>query len=774
MSFIKIDNNNFEHVSLNVKPSVSFISSSVGGSVSGSSYVAPVRSKCLKEIYPNTNDPEVKVNSPDVALTTLQSNTMSYGLANSYLSSVNNANKIEKFTKVIDIFRIDQPIDFNKNKVVKNVVKNVMMKSHQHRYDNCNFSYSNYNTLNFFTSATIPTGSALIYPNKEVGGKGVYDLPPEFSVNFWINPRYSEKDVYHAGTILHMSSSIAISIVSGSDRDKFNEINNFKILVQLSQSEDTPPSSGSLNNLSTNYPNDLIFTSSHFLTKNNWHHVCVQWGEKYNNSYGSIIIDEKESSFYVPSSSVSANANNTAAGIVVGNFYDGTVNNLTYLLNSDIATQQGFTSMIPVGALPVGFPVNRSNTFSHPLQAEIHELKIYNKTLNTKSNVESEFQIQKRKGPSNFNNLIFYVPPFFYPETTTREVLNTPFQNITSTTDDPINVGFSFGLNGKLINLENFTREFVVGQQPRLLGLFPEIITSTTQNTTVDEFIYNTGSHKKRNMTILPNDNGLFSPSYYALSSSPMSQSAKFFSSGDNTLGAADYEIISLETLIPTASLFPGLTQATGSIFTQILSQSANNPGVNKGQTLTIAQRTKDVSSNEVTIFDISNLYYGNRIHPGSFTLYEKDLTGSDGKIKITLKDNKRGSLYRADSLTKHAEWNNVGTILYDEGIAMIKSPHLLYFNRDETNVSFKGEQNIHTMILNVPAYRELFTSSSNPTWVSLPPNNGVNDENLNSLYITTVNIHDDNFNIIMKANFAQPIMKTEEDEFIIRLKEDF
>jgi len=25
-----------------------------------------------------------------------------------------------------------------------------------------------------------------------------------------------------------------------------------------------------------------------------------------------------------------------------------------------------------------------------------------------------------------------------------------------------------------------------------------------------------------------------------------------------------------------------------------------------------------------------------------------------------------------------------------------------------------------------------------------------------------------------MKANFAQPIFKTEEDEFIIRLKEDF
>ena len=104
----------------------------------------------------------------------------------------------------------------------------------------------------------------------------------------------------------------------------------------------------------------------------------------------------------------------------------------------------------------------------------------------------------------------------------------------------------------------------------------------------------------------------------------------------------------------------------------------------------------------------------------------------------------------------------------------MVKSPHLLYLNKNETDVSFRGEQNIHTMILNVPAYKEMFTSSSNPTWQALPPTNAVNDEDLKSLYITTVNIHDDNFNIIMKANFAQPIIKTEEDEFIIRLKEDF
>ena len=96
------------------------------------------------------------------------------------------------------------------------------------------------------------------------------------------------------------------------------------------------------------------------------------------------------------------------------------------------------------------------------------------------------------------------------------------------------------------------------------------------------------------------------------------------------------------------------------------------------------------------------------------------------------------------------------------------------YFNKDETNITFKGEQNIHTMILNIPADKGEFNSSSNPTYVDVSPSNNANDRDIQSFYITAVNIHDDNFNIIMKAHFSQPILKTEDDEFIVRLKQDF
>jgi hypothetical protein len=97
-----------------------------------------------------------------------------------------------------------------------------------------------------------------------------------------------------------------------------------------------------------------------------------------------------------------------------------------------------------------------------------------------------------------------------------------------------------------------------------------------------------------------------------------------------------------------------------------------------------------------------------------------------------------------------------------------------MYFCKDRLEINFKGEQNIHTMMIDVPAEKRMFNSSSNNTFISNPVSTASNDKNSKSIYITGINIHDDNFNIIMKAHFSQPILKTEDDEFVIRLKQDF
>jgi len=775
MAFVKIDNNNFERVTLNLKPETHFISSSIGMGVTGSSYVSPFRSHTLKQeiVYREQEDDNGNIelvvdteSSPKNILSELLANkdNLNEKLKN-YMNSVNASSEIIKNTKTIDIFRFDQPVNLNKNRTIKNITRKVLMPHHKHRYDNCEFSYGNYHALNFFSSNNIPTGSALLYPNIN----DAYDLTDNFSINFWINPRRSDSGDYKPGTVLHLSSSFAISIISGSKKDQNNGADNFKILVQFSQSADIPPSQINPSSPAGSYPNDLIFTSSHFLNKNHWHHVCVQWGKDYNNRYGSIFVDDLETKFYINSSSLSSHTDLSPAALVVGNYFDASNSTIGSFLNSGSAENEGFLPMVD-GV--VSDPPLREHMLSHPLNGEVHEIKIYNKVLRTvSSDFNDERETAKLYGPENLNNLTFYVPPFFYPKTRVRQVLLTPFQKTADTTDDPFNVSFSFGVNGKMINLENFTREFVLGNNPRHLGLVPETINTTVQNITADQYVYSSGSIVKRNMTILPNDNGLFTPNYFVLSNSEMSSSEKW---NVEKGGFPNYSLISLENLILTSSLFKGLVATQGEIFKQIAGSSPENPGVAPGSVLTIAQRTRDVSSNEIMIADISNLYYGNRIHPGSFKLVDSNLTGSEQKIKITLRDNKRGSLYRADALTKHATWNNVGNIFYDEGIVLVKSPHLFYLSKDKLDVNFKGEQNLHTMILNIPVYPEMFNSSSNPTYQNISPTNGANNEELSTKYITTVNIHDDNLNIIMKANFSQPIFKTEEDEFIIRLKEDF
>ena len=53
------------------------------------------------------------------------------------------------------------------------------------------------------------------------------------------------------------------------------------------------------------------------------------------------------------------------------------------------------------------------------------------------------------------DDMIFYLPVYFYPSSSQRDVLVTPFQKIVSTTNDPFNVQYSFGVGGKMINLEN-------------------------------------------------------------------------------------------------------------------------------------------------------------------------------------------------------------------------------------------------------------------------------------------------------------------------------
>jgi hypothetical protein len=204
------------------------------------------------------------------------------------------------------------------------------------------------------------------------------------------------------------------------------------------------------------------------------------------------------------------------------------------------------------------------------------------------------------------------------------------------------------------------------------------------------------------------------------------------------------------------------------------ISASSYDPGVQAGAPLAIYNRTLDDSSNQVTFFNISNLFYGDRITPGSFSITDKSLSGSNGHINITLKDDSYGNLYRCNSLTSASTWNSVGNIYYNEGVVVIKSPHLYFFGKEQFEISFKGEHKVHVMNISVIADRNHINSSSNPNWKQLPYSTAPADPDKDFVYITSVNYHDENYNVIAKAQLAQPVMKKYVSKLMIRNKIDF
>ena len=202
---------------------------------------------------------------------------------------------------------------------------------------------------------------------------------------------------------------------------------------------------------------------------------------------------------------------------------------------------------------------------------------------------------------------------------------------------------------------------------------------------------------------------------------------------------------------------------------------SINDPFIRDNEpALYMFQLYGDESSNEVVMFNIPQIMYGNRVEPKTLVLSETALTGTGGKVNITLKDDGYGSLYRADAATALAKNASVGNIFYDHGIVVVKTPHLPYFGSGSFSTSFKGSQNTHVREIMALAPKNLVNSSSNPSYLKLIPSDSANEISDEFVYVTTVTLHDENLNVIGRANLSQPLKKRPTDEFMFKLKLDY
>jgi hypothetical protein len=815
MSIFKIQEGRQENFTLEVNPSREFSSSSSG--ITGSIFVYPRRSEFEKESeslspfnatqFNDDNLSAILQNAVSGARNPLVTNIG--GQMGAYLDAVNGQSRSARKFQSQSILRFEPSFTFTSDTLRKNVIRQTLFPFYRSTYADLQWGYTNYHCLNFFTASSVPSNSAILYPNSasysagNAFASGAYTLSGAFTFDFYINPKYTtdtEANEFKAGTIFHLSSSYAVSLVTGSSNAPDGRPNGYRVMLQLSHSADVTPSSIDLSiaNNSRVVPNDLTFLSSdNSLYRNRWHHVAIRWGtNNIAQGSGSFFIDGIEKgSFNVPSASVAPAAFAGTQGdpdvLVIGNYYnspnDAASNNLLagYFAktgNSGPAYRDGLMPMF-VDAGASLYDYGPTGSLDHPLNAEVHDLKIYDIYRSTNQILSSGLA-----GPRDLANLKFYVPPYFTKESPVRKVqagntgneggvMQTPFFGIDSSTDDPFNVALSFGVGGHNINAENFGRDLATGIYPRWLGLTGSTITTTSELLSCNQFLYATSSVRKRNLTILPCDNGKFVPNFSLLASGAFSLipvSGSITANYTNDLGVLDYSLITLNDLIPTSTLRPGLIAQSGSIFDSIAGASPDNLGVDPGEVLTIFQRTRDNSSNEISFFDMSNLYYGNAIKSGSFSIADSAISGSGDKVSITLRDNGNGGLYRADCLSKQATWNNVGNIIYEEGIIVVKSPNIPFFGKDQFTTSFKGSQNIHTLTFSVVAPGGMLNSSSNPQYKPLSASLNANDKNSEFVYIDGINFHDENLNVIMKTKFAQPIVKRHTDKIMFKPKLDF
>tara|TARA_Y100000310_G_scaffold274643_1_gene290747 strand:+ start:533 stop:2971 length:2439 start_codon:yes stop_codon:yes gene_type:complete len=812
MAIIRLTDDNFERFELVANPVKTFSSSSLG--ITGSVSLFADASPSMKDIEPSFAQASGKFN--DSQLSSVLDDIIASASAtghgsleaklSEYLSLVTSTTSSYKLTKKQEILRFTPGVTFDTNFLRKRAVKETLFPYYRNVYPTAQWSYTNYNSLNFVTGGNLPTDSVLIYPagTGAVAQENFNPLAPSssFTFDFYINPRYTTPNVgdeFKAGTIFHMSSCYALSLVTGSSIGLDGKTDGYRLLLQLSASANITPSTclisgDTITTSIAGQDTTMLFASTdNSLTKNTWHHVAVRWGgPNVNSGTGSFVIDGTEDKTFEIAASSVMQASSSGVDLLdpdalfVGNYYIGDnygANAIAQFFNPAAHAQEGvalFNDKLP-STDPLVF------SFTHPLNAEIHDLKIYDHFRN-----DEKIAASSKRGSTLESGLKFYVPPFFQKDTRVRNVLQTPFFDARGSTEDPFNVALSFGVGGLCVNLENFTKDLVTKQFPRLMTLTASRIDTSVQTPRTCNFLlYESGSTRKRNLTIVPCDNGKFFPNFSLLEKEPQmgvanvvsgtlatsTYTGSFDSRFVDDFGNKNFSFVSLRDMVDTSNLLPQIPdtdESKGSLLAPLMGATPEDPGVSPGNILTVLERQHDPSSNEVVFFDVSNMFYGDRIEPGTVIIEDLAVSGSGDRMTFKLKDNEHGNLYRADSVSPHATWSSVGNVLYEEGIIVIKTPHMPFFGKDSFKIQFSGDRSVYTLEILIPAGPSLLNSSSNPTYQELAPSNYSSETAEKFTYLTGINLHDNNLNIIARAHVAQPIIKREDDRMVVRLRMDF
>jgi hypothetical protein len=175
------------------------------------------------------------------------------------------------------------------------------------------------------------------------------------------------------------------------------------------------------------------------------------------------------------------------------------------------------------------------------------------------------------------------------------------------------------------------------------------------------------------------------------------------------------------------------------------------------------------------TIFDVSSKLYNKKINKNTFSISDSNIITTNSNINIKLSDDGYGSLYRDDCLTKIADWNYVGHIFYKEGIISINRPELSYFGENDFECTFSTDFSMFVHEINIPAESGTLNKTTNTTYdETLRHDQSAFNSESSFVYITDINLHDENLNIVARAKLARPAPKKNDDDILFKLKMDY
>lgn len=786
MTFIPLTRSNFEILQIESTIKKSYIKTP--DETQGSLYIFPRRSKYQKqdanilEPYLDSHFLNLKEDVAKKVLLYLQDTTDNPDIASTaelavtkYIDVINKLPISSRKFEKIDISRFDANSDNPEIALKKHSIIYPFYQAYRKYFNNINFAFVNYNCLNL-KKCSINDNFALIYPNIVRGTDnaidaddfGQYSLDDAFSFEFWINPRYV---MDNPGTVLHLPGHYSISIFPSTGYvDNNNEINKFQVCLQLGADADLSPTAIFVDK--TIATGKYVFWSTETaLTRHHWHHIAIRWGgPDVESGQGSFVVDGVvNATFTLATTNIpkkTRTGTEEAYALIVGNFCEGDYetdpdNSLgRYFLHNFAQAYGVYDFELATSGVADDEPdPNRYDPltlqYNNIANVDLQEIKIYSRFRQLNEIISSY-----KTGVSDLTDLKFYLPVLYDAENSpTKKVVEDAFLNkniggipytlsVFIDTKDiyPFAANLSYVTGLKYINLENYILDFANVVNPRIINASIEVSDDLTPET-----FYLDDNVIRRNMSIMPNDNGLFIPDFELLSE-------QFYHYND--FGSKDLSLVSLKNCVPDVEITDRINQL--STFEQLYLENLEHPldNVTIGSRYPYYFRTGDVSSNQVSIFNIPNLYYGGKLNPKSINIF-------DSNFGINLKDNE-GLLYRADCLTTQAKWNCVGTVLYDDGFIITQHPSLSLFGKDNFELEF--ESYYHTIVTrhNVLVSANTLNQSYNQT----RPVFDVSEEAY--VAITGINLHDKDFNIIAKAQLAQPLVKKLTDKFLIKLKYDF